>query len=56
MSHFEMSTTSFSQYNVLIVDDAPIVVLTLRNMLTKLGFSNKRIFTARLAKEAVSVV
>ena len=50
-----MNTKSFSQYNVLIVDDAPIVVLTLRNMLTKLGFSDKRIFTARLAKGAVSI-
>ncbi|EDP59375.1 probable response regulator [Vibrio sp. AND4] len=50
-----MNTTSFSQYNVLIVDDAPIVVLTLRNMLTKLGFTEKRIFTARLAKGAISI-
>ncbi|ARV74249.1 response regulator [Vibrio campbellii] len=50
-----MNTKSFSQYNVLIVDDAPIVALTLRNMLTKLGFSDKRIFTARLAKGAVSI-
>ncbi len=55
MNHFEMNTKSFSQYNVLIVDDAPIVVLTLRNMLTKLGFSDKRIFTARLAKGAISI-
>ena len=55
MSDFEMNTKSFSQYNVLIVDDAPIVVLTLRNMLTKLGFSDKRIFTARLAKGAISI-
>ncbi|MGR5130855.1 response regulator [Vibrio alfacsensis] len=50
-----MSTKSLSEYNVLIVDDAPIVVLTLRNMLTKIGFSDKRIYTARLAKFAVSV-
>ncbi|MFN1533970.1 response regulator [Vibrio jasicida] len=50
-----MSSKSFSEYNILIVDDAPIVVLTLRNMLTKLGFSDKRIFTARLARGAISI-
>ncbi|AXY02846.1 response regulator [Vibrio alfacsensis] len=50
-----MTTKSLSEYNVLIVDDAPIVVLTLRNMLTKLGFSDKRIYTARLAKLAIPI-
>ncbi len=50
-----MNTKPFSQYNVLIVDDAPIVILTLRNMLIKHGFSDKRIFTARLAKGAISI-
>ncbi|MGR5237982.1 response regulator [Vibrio alfacsensis] len=50
-----MSTKSLSEYNILIVDDAPIVVLTLRNMLTKIGFSDKRIYSARLAKYAIPI-
>jgi len=50
-----MSNKSFSELNVLIVDDAPVVVLTLRNMLTKLGFSDKRILSARLAKGAITI-
>ncbi|NOJ07476.1 response regulator [Vibrio splendidus] len=46
----------FNQLKVLVVDDAPIVLSTIRNMLIHIGFSEKYIYIASSPKVAISLV
>ncbi|PMH03408.1 response regulator [Vibrio splendidus] len=45
-----------NQLQVLIVDDAPIVLSTIRNMLIYIGFHEKNIFLSTSPKVAISLV
>ncbi len=48
-----MAKRRFSQLKVLIIDDAPVVITSLRGMLLKLGFSDSNIQFSKSPKSAV---
>lgn len=48
-----MAKHNFSQLKVLIIDDAPVVITSLRVMLLKLGFSDSNIQFSKTPKSAV---
>ncbi|HAS6346876.1 TPA: response regulator [Vibrio vulnificus] len=48
-----MAKHNFSQLKVLIIDDAPVVITSLRGMLLKLGFSEANIQFSKSPKSAV---
>lgn len=48
-----MATPPFSELKVLIIDDAPIVIASLRSMLLKLGFSEPNLVWSKSPRAAV---
>lgn len=48
-----MAISSFSELKVLIIDDAPIVITSLRTMLLKLGFLEANVLSSKSPRTAV---
>lgn len=49
----KMNSPSFSELSVLLIDDAQIVVTSLRTMLLKLGFNDSKVTSVKSPRAAL---